>query len=689
LRVVRYEQLEYWNYELDPIFNLAYMKRFIKILVLLAIIAFALYFANRFLFSGKSSYQSIYLVPDNAAWIIESDAPFDAWEKIVHSNAWKTLSHIESLAELNSDIREIDSVLRDKIFLLKAFANKKAMISIHEYSPGKFDYLYILNLGKITLLQNPEKIISSFLGSEYPITKRLYSGQTIYEMLDKESGEMYTFSFIFEKIIFSTNYKLIEASIDEMSKMRLGRNLDFIDVSKRVSGKGLFDLYINYSYFPGYMRWMLGKSTDKIDRLRKELGFSAFSFDISTDGMITLDGYTTVYDSVPSYYSTVLKTENGGFTSTAIIPARVASLVKISFDNASSFYKQSLVNLTQQDYDSFIDTRQKLEKKLKINIDENIISWIDNEIVLLQTQPSNLGRLNEFAAIIKAKNSNDARIQLEFIGKQIRKNTPVKVKEVSYEGYTIHYISFPGLVKALFGKMLEKIEKPYFTQIDEYVIFSNHPQTLKNIIDDYRNGNTLDNSEGYTRFTRQFDRRNSSYSYLEIPVLFNNLQAFVSADTWQKMNKNKPYITRFHQAGIQIAQKDELLHLVVKAEYVEQTENYLVPRFDGSFLEQFSGPDTVEAGVERETIWYDPAIQINDLDEKYMEEKDANGTVIFSVELKNGVKQGTYKAYYPDGSIKVNGKYKNDLKQGKWKYYDEVGHLKEEKEFEEGVEVQD
>jgi hypothetical protein len=79
-------------------------------------------------------------------------------------------------------------------------------------------------------------------------------------------------------------------------------------------------------------------------------------------------------------------------------------------------------------------------------------------------KPSNLGRMNEFAAIINP-GMQGCRIEHEYYAKQIRRNTPVKVREVPYDEFIIHYISFPGLIKALFGKMLEKIEKPYFTQI--------------------------------------------------------------------------------------------------------------------------------------------------------------------------------------------------------------------------------
>ncbi len=662
------------------------MRRFFKIIVILVLLILLIFIANRYFLSGKSSYQSIYLVPANAAWIIESDAPFNAWDKIIHSDAWKTLSNIEVFAELNSDIQEIDSVLSDKIFLLRILGNKKALMSVHEYAQGKYDYLYIMNLGKITRLQNPEKIIASFLGSEYPITKRIFNTQTIYEMLDRESGEMYTFCFVHEKIIFSTNYRLIEASINEMDKMTIGRNLDFINVSKRVSGKGLFNLYINYTFFPDYMRWMLGKTTKSIADLKRELSFSAFSFDIDSEGMITLEGYTSVCDSVPSFYSSVLNTASGDFSSTEIIPSRVASLVKISFDDAVEFYDRSLSNLNQTEYESFITSQQKLEKKLNISVNNTIFSWIDDEIVLLQTQPSNLGRMNEFAAIIKSRDAKDAESNMNIIAKQIRRNTPVKVREVPYDEFIIHYISFPGLIKALFGKMLEKIEKPYFTQIGEYVIFSNHPQTLKNIIDDYKNRNTLKYSREYNQFTRQFDRRSSSFTYFEIPVLYNNLKEFVSIDTWQKMMKNKPYITCFPQAGVQIDQEDELLHLTVKAKYQEEIESYSLQQFDGSFLSLFLMPDTTQRAIENEPLWYDPEIVINDLDDKRMENKDEQGRIVYSIELKRGQKHGTYKAYYPDGQLKVSGKYKDDLQQGTWKYYDEEGIIIEEKEFEEGSE---
>lgn len=662
------------------------MKRIIKILSILLVTGLIIFFGIRYFLSGKSSFQSIYLIPPDAAWIIETNAPFEAWESIITSEPWQKVNHVEYLAALNKKIVSVDSLLSNKRLLLKTLGRRKTTVSVHKYLPGKYDYLYVLNVGKFTRIQNPEKILNSLLGEAFRLTKRPYGEYTIYELLDTASGEIYIFSFLMDKMIMSTNYKLVEASLDETAEMTLGRDLDFIDVSKRISGKGLFNVYINYNYFPEYLNSLLGRTTTAIKKLGSELTFSAFTFDISPEGMVSLEGFASVNDTISSLYSAVLNAGNGELISQEIIPARVASLVKISFTDAEDYYNQLLANLTGEEERDYFNTLGKIEKKLKISLKENFLSWIDNEIILLQTQPSNLGRNNEFAAILVGKNKTAPRENLDYIGRQIEKNSPVRIREVAYGDHTITYISFPGLIKALFGKMLGKIEKPYYTIIDEFVVFSNHPQTLKNIIDDYNSGNTLEKSSGFKNFTKNFNRKNTGFSYFDVPVLFSNLRAFVSADTWYNLNRNKIYITSFPKVGIQIDRKDDLLHLLIKAEYNEAFEEYQIPRFDATtFMELFTGTEQPEEVTGPE--WFEPKIIIHDLDASEVQELYDDGSLKYAVDLKNGIKHGAYKEFYPDGGLRVKGKYKKDVRTGSWKLYDEEGNQSEEKIFSEGKEI--
>ncbi len=664
------------------------MKKLFTILGVVILLAGILLLGKRFLLSGKSSFQSIYLIPSDAVMIIESDAVFDAWNKIVHSDAWKKISHIEALAELNREINAVDSVVSEKQWLLKAVGKRKVLVSIHPAQSGEYENLYVLNIGRAARARNPENLLRSLLGDDYRLTTRDYKGNMIYEMLDQESGDLYIFSLVNDKAVVSADYSLVEAALDERDKMTLGRDHDFINVSKRTSGKGLFNIYFNFRTFPEFMQNSLGSGSDAIRSLESELNFAALSFDITERGMISLEGYTGVEDSVASFYSSVLHAGNGSLSSSSIIPARVASMVKISFDDAGNYYRESLASLNAVDRENYNKKLHKLERKLKISVEENFLDWMDDEIVLLQTQPSNLGRSNEFAAIVKARNDEIHKQNMEYVGRQIEKNMPVRIREVRYGDYTISYISFPGLLKTLFGQMLEKIEKPYYTFIGEYIIFSNHPQTLKNIIDDYIAGNTLENSTDYSNFARNFDKSNSAYTYFDIPVLYNNLREFVDPTTWQKLYKNKPYITSFPKAGMQIDRKDGLLHVLLLSEYSERIEDYDVPRFDpDAFLKMFSaGEDEAQAIPDPYAGWDDPVILIHDLDADEAVENYEEGGARYEASLKNGLKHGNYKAYYPSGAIMFRGRFRDDLRDGKWKLYDEEGNLIEEKLFSEGKE---
>jgi hypothetical protein len=661
------------------------MKKLTKIILTLIVLAGIIYFISRKYFSGESSFQSIYLVPENASFIIESDNVFEAWDKIIHSNAWSKIGKVPYFSNLNKDIESLDSLLNKNKPLLKIIGHRKVMASCHEYKPKKNDFLFIVNVGKAAGFRNPEKLISSFLGDKYPLTKRNFKETVIYELLNKKSGEMYFFSFLQDKAIISTNYTLVEASIDQMGKMSLGRNLDFINVSKHISGKGLFNIYINYRYFTGTLENMLGKSTPGIHSLRRQLLFSAFTFDIKSDGSLSLEGYTSINDSVPSFFNSAIHGGKSGFESSSIIPDRISSLVKIGFQDAANYYLQSVENLNNYDTDSYQQDIQKLEKKLKIDVKENIFGWIDDEIVLLRTQPSNLGKNNEFALIIKGKNETDPVKNLDFVAHQIEKNLPVKIKQVNYEEYSIHYISFPGLLKLLFGKMLSKIEKPYYTFIGEYVIFSNHPQTLKNIIDDFKKDKVLANSENYKSFVNQFSNKNSAFSYIDIPVFFNSLKDFVSPSTWAKINRQKKVITCFPQAGFEFGENDNLLQLLINVKYKDVPEDFVPQQFDNEFLTLFANETNNADTIIKTETWYEPEIIIDNLDSRELSGYFDDGKLKFNVGLKSGLKHGNYKEYYNNGEIHVKGRFKNDRKDGEWKLYDENGTLIESKEFAEGI----
>jgi hypothetical protein len=663
------------------------MKKVVKSIFWLIFIACIVILVYIFLIQPQARYQSIYLVPENAAFIIESDKPFKAWDNIIHSKAWERLRTNAFLAKLDTNIRSLDSLISSKRLLFKLLGSRKILLSAHSLN-GRYDFLYVIDLKKFSKFRDINKYLQKALGNDFRLTQRKYKELEIFELYDKESREMYYFSMVKNQLIFSKNYILVEASIDQMDELIIGRDLNYIEVSKKISGRGLFRIYINYKYFDDYIRNLLGKTNEFLSSLTGSLYYSGISFDIDEDALIKLTGFTTVNDTVSSYFLAILNSGKGSQNILDVIPGRTASYICLGFNDVIDFYENLEKSMGKEFREDYQKAVVKIEKRLKINMQENFFRWIDNEIALVQTQPSNLGKENEFAVVFKAKNKSIAAKNLDYITERIRKNSPVRFKEIDYNGYKVSYLHIPGFFKIILGKLLSKLEKPYFTIIDKYVIFSNHPQTLKSIIDDYKSGNTLANSVEFYNFSKNFSKKSSVFLYIQTPLLLSNLKEFVGSETWLNLQKNKAYIVSFPQIGFQVNNADDLFKLDFAAQYYEQVEEFKPAYYDLETIPE------EEADTGKSIQKFEPAdmvreseIVIDDLDAKKHEEYYDNGQLKLSVGLKNGLKHGNLREFYEDGTLKIKGRYKENRKAGLWSYYNEQGILVEEREFKEGNEI--
>ncbi len=647
-----------------------------KLLLIFSALIILVLLISLFFLRSSSGYRSIYFVPDDAIIIIDVKDPIKTWDKIVHSKAWNHFSNNEFFNDLNSEINSYDSLVNSSKFLLKLVGKKSVTLSQHSIGNGKYEYIYIVDVGKIAKSKNPEKIVNSVLGKGYEVTSRKYKESKIVELFDVNESIYYFMAFSKGKLIFSFEPKLVEKAIDASNDKLIGRDMKFLDVQSKIGNKGILSIYFKYENLSQLVNSLSTEAAQNFSKNTRYMCYSGVFFNINAEGLISLEGYTSLKDTTPDEYLDMLVNGDNEVNSANVIPLRVASMAKVNMNDAQDFFEKTMKSMGQEEYDEYILNVTSLEKKLKINLDKNLFSWIDKEVVMLQTQPSNLGRDNEFAAILYASDSAKATKNLHFLWKQIKKHTPVKIKTVNYKNYPIDYVAFPGITQTLFGETLEKLEKPYFTQIENSVVISNHPQTLKNIIDDYLNKESLINSVDYYNFTKLFDNNSSAYLYFEPPVLFSNLKGFVDAKSWQKLKQNKNYITCFKQGGVQINRIDNLLHFVLKAQYKPEIKEWKKQQYNSTeIFSLFNYSESKTEIAEQAEIDTLPKIIISNLDAKKQEEFFDDGILKLEVELKNGLKHGNLKQYHENGELYLKGEYENDEPVGKWKYYDENGKL--------------
>ncbi|MEZ4810189.1 MAG: DUF3352 domain-containing protein [Allomuricauda sp.] len=644
--------------------------------------AYLCYLAYIFVLSPKTNLQSIYLIPRDAVFVIESEQPVKSWSKISESEAWHHLQKNDYFAELTENIQKVDTVFNNNHKLFEFFDGRSLFISIHMISPKDYGIFYVLDLKRIAKLQLLKSYLNTLLNEDYTLSRRQYHGHEILEVHDRKSKETMHMAFVKNQLVASYTHTLVEASIDQYEEPVLGRNLNFIEINQKVEHEDLFRLYVQYNYFDDYIKRFSDKPSDWVKRVSENFLFSGFYFDLDRNGTLTANGFTNINLANEHYLKALQKSGTAERTIPNIAPKRTALYLSYGFDSFAEFYKnfETVQQNDPKQFESYQEGIEKVEKFLKIDVKENFVSWIGDEIGLLQIQSNISKGKNDMALVLKANDMEAAKTNLDFVQRQIRKKTPVKFKAVSYKEHEINFLSIKGFFKLLLGARFDEFDKPYFTLIDEYVVFSDNPNTLKSIIDAIVAKQTLSTSEDFKKFNKHFERESTVFVYSNVPVLYNNMYALADAATQQKLRKNKDFIICFPQVGLQLTPEDNLFEsrLVLSYQDVEAVKRNV--QFAERVDPIFPNPDP-PLGEITDAIFDLGPIYPTDLNAESFRKLYMSGTTKFEVDLKDGLKHGRYTEYYPDGTKKMTGRFRKDVQVGTWHYYDKEGKMVWKKRF--------
>ncbi|WP_222983023.1 DUF3352 domain-containing protein [Flagellimonas meishanensis] len=651
---------------------------------LLALFALYLcYLVYIFVLSPKTNLQSIYLIPKDAVFVIESEQPVKSWGKISESDAWHHLQKNDYFAELTENIQKVDTVFNNNHRLLEFFDGRSLFICIHMISPKDYGIFYVLDLKRIAKLKLLKSYLNTLLNDNYTQSKRQYHGHEIIEVHDRNSKKTMYLAFVKNQLVASYTHSLVEASIDQYQEPVLGRNLNFIEINQKVEHEDLFRMYVQYNYFDDYVQRFSDKPSDWVKRVSENFLFTGFYFDLDPNGTLTANGFTNINLANEHYLKALQKSGTAERTIPSIAPKRTALYISYGFDSFAEFYRnfETVQQNDPKQFESYQSAIEKVEKFLKINVKENFVSWIGDEIGLLQIQSSISKGKNDMAMVLKANAIEDAKTNLDFVLKQIKKKTPVKFKAVDYKEHEINFLSIKGFFKMLLGARFDEFDKPYFTIIEDYVVFSDNPNTLKSIIDGVMDKETLSRSEDFKKFNKHFEQKSTVFVYSNVPVLYNNMYALADATTREKLRKNKDFIICFPQVGLQLTPEDNLFEsrLVLSYQDVEVVKKKV--QFEEK--EQTSRPITQNLASEEITdaIFDLARIYPTDLNAESFRKLYANGAIKFEVDLSDGLKHGRYTEYYPDGSEKITGRFRKDVQVGAWRYYDPEGKMIWKKRF--------
>ena len=596
------------------------------------------------------------ILPENAVYILKTNELTDTWKEVSKTNIWQHFIKTKGFEYLQSVDTLLNNTLLDNKASKVIFNNRPTAMAVYVTSATDYDFVYVVDLQQSEYIKKILNRILKLSGS-HKVVNLSYNQTKIFKLINKKDKENTVYITSLDNLlIVSFSYKLIKHVLDEKSMEHWIKRPDFQQINDEL-GNGLVQLYLNYKQLPQYLRIYFSNLSQETQKLTQDLDLTGL--DIShEDQRISMEGITLI-DSTQSYLNAMLDIKPGKIGSYDVISNETAMLTAISFKDFDLFYQSLLNSYTGKNKSKKTNYRnnlKKLEKFFKIDLQNDLFDWIGQEIDLVKIRSNSAQRPADLLLLIQAGDMDDARDGLIHITEQIRKRSPFKFKSYNYKNFTINYLHQKTFFKTILGNMFAKIEKPYYTFIENYVVFSNSEQVLKNFIDDYVTGNTLSHNKDFMDFKDEFNNKSNVMLYLQMPKLYHIMQQSLTINGRKALDEKKDLLLSFSRIGLQLTGKDEYFKTLLvidhdeKALQKEQAEQ-LAKKIDKNVHNTFF--------------------------------EDLQFKISFPDSLQ--VADGKYKQFYDDGTtLKVEGQMKNNLPYGIWRRYYPSGNLQNVTNYDEG-----
>ena len=527
------------------------------------------------------------------------------------------------------------------------------------------------NLEEMTV-NLPVRVLGNLSDKERAFKVKVSSGSAVegidYQPLQEE--------YVMPANKESTALPLVLLRTDKLKKEKLD-----IEAEKLVSGKGLVRVFINYARLPQFLNIYLGTGNEYIDMFSNSMDFAGLYFNTDHKRM-EVKGYTLRKDTADPYIMALLNSGKHRMKAHEILSGRTALYTNIGFSNPVTFVKELENALAVHDpqwCESYRSSRKKIENLFDISLEENFLSWMSGEFAITQSEPGLLGHDPELILAIGTKSIKDARKNMEFIEKKLRRRTPLRIKTVDYKGFEINYVEMKGFFRLFFGGLFDKFEKPYYTYVDDYVVFSNKASSLLSFVEDYDQKNLLKDNPGFKNAFSYLNSSSTVFLYTDVHKFYYQLKPMMNAVTWGEIQSDKDIVYSFPYWTMQITGDGQSASLQCVMDYKpyqpeEAAEAVVVDDEADEVMNE-------DAETEKE--------QMSELQRFYVEKFEGNvlrefypeGALKSEAEVKEGKRHGRYREYYENGKLKLRGKYGNNIPKGTWKYYTEEGEFERKEKY--------
>lgn len=652
------------------------MKRFILILIVVAIAAGGGYIFWKYKYGKQEQVEALKLIPSDAIFIVQTAEPVEGWKVFSKSSMWQHIKKYSPLGDIGKMADGITKTIEDNDLILSAVGHRNLLISAHMTTKNDYDFLYVCDLENSSKFNSvKDGIIQLIKLGGFRYSQSETAGQAVHHFYDPKDNSTLNLGFVANQLVCSYDHNIFRRSLEQADSGFFNNSVNFQSIVGELNTDGLCQIYLNHRYVPDY----LGVYMDDISDMRSLFGSMEYTGASGSleDEMVRFGGTTLIHDSMSSYLRALHRSGNSKTSAANVFSERTAFMLNLCFQSFPKFY-ENLKDVMKEDSEawaSFNKSKKTVETLLRFKLEEDLMSWIDDEVSVAQYQQDRVigGEVHSLIAV-KALSEEKALDKLGKLEKRLK--LLGKFKSQEYKGHAVHYTEIRGLFKLLFGKLFDKVEKPYYCFLNDHMIFCDDAATLLHTIDDYDNGKTLGKNEEYREFADGFKKENSLFTFVNMKRYFLNLKGVLDAESYQTTYENRQFAICFQQMGFQFASTESGFDTRLQVQFqLPDDSDLLVTEGKPASIEEIEAQDSMSDA----DAWILEYVNGSARKEVY-----SNGSIKLLAELKDNVLHGRYLEYYENGGLKVKGKYRNGERSGKWIFYKDNGEIERKTRYREG-----
>ncbi|MBB5634637.1 hypothetical protein HDE68_000522 [Pedobacter cryoconitis] len=374
------------------------------------------------------------------------------------------------------------SLLKNKLITNPAvnnlIGNRKVFISFSAGKNKEIDYL-----------------ISTQLNDELEKPKLYAALKSAGINVNQENGMLHlilndsaSFYLNIEKnlILLSNSAAPVKAAATSVSNEENNQFVTYIKSSNKFSRNSLGNLYIDFNKIPALLKSMLpGNLNGPLSALNHQNSFAVLNYNFSKE-RVFFNGGTQLNDK-KSYLTLFAALAPQKNSIDNLLPENTANFQLYALTSYTAWRKELANWFTLHKEDQKIkNTINSFNKEYHLDAEKIFPVYFQNQLISFQLKSAeNMAAINL---------TNGDKVEQLLLDMSDDYNQDIKRFKKS------------GLLYCYFGEPFKSFSRPYYTIIDNYMVFSNQPGALQSFLNDYHHNKLLINTPDYINVYSQISK---------------------------------------------------------------------------------------------------------------------------------------------------------------------------------------